>query len=660
MIVTVTNEGNIACVTIDNPPVNAVGHAVRQGLINAIKVTEADDAVKAVVLIGAGRTFVSGADVREFDQPPIEPHLPDVISALEAATKPWIAAIHGAALGGGLEIALGCSHRIAYMSAKLGLPEVNLGLIPGAGGTVRLPRLVDPGEALVMIAGGKPISAMKARDIGLIDQLVDTDLRDAALEFAHRAAVEPLRQPLSNRKPQPVADAKGFAEQSAQIRKKTLGQKAPLAAISAVQKALSKSAEAALAAERETFLSLKSDPQCAALRHIFFAERASSKFLAAGEAVPKSLQKIGIVGGGTMGAGIATACLLAGLNVTLIERNKDALEAGIARINSTLASSLKRRIISPGDHQKMKRALTGDTIYSALGDANVVIEAVFEDINVKREVFAALDAACKSDAILATNTSYLDVGKIAQVVANPSRVIGLHFFSPAHIMKLLELIIPVDASLMAVATGAALGKRLRKIVVHAGVCDGFIGNRIMSRYRRECDYMLVDGAAPDQIDRAMRKFGFPMGIYQMQDLAGLDIAWAMRKRQASKRDPAERYVSVADKLCEAGRFGRKTGQGWYDYSKGDPVIDDIVTSLIQREAEEAGISRESFSDAQIVERILRVMQDEGHAVLKEGIAARSGDIDVVMVNGYGFPRWRGGPMFMAAYGEKRTRTDLSE
>ena len=651
MGVAVTHEGHIACVTIDNPPVNAVGHAVRQGLIDALTATEEDKAVRAVVLICAGQTFVAGADVREFGHPPKEPHLPDVILALEGATKPWVAAIHGTALGGGLELALGCTHRISDASARLGLPEVTLGLIPGAGGTVRLPRLVDLIEALSMIAGGKPISAIKARDIGLVDALADGDLKTAARDFARQVAAQPRPKPLSKRPPKPLVDAESFAEQKAQLEKRARGQNAPLAAIRAVETALGQSAETALAAERETFLSLKSDPQSAALRHIFFAERASAKIPSAGDAVPASLQSIGLVGGGTMGAGIAAACLLAGLKVTLIERNADALESGMERLMATLDSSLQRGLISRADHQKMQHAVTGDTSYAALGDADVVIEAVFEDLSVKHDVFAALDRTCKSDAILATNTSYLDVGKIAQAVANPSRVIGLHFFSPAHIMKLLELVVPDGAADRSVATGVALGKRLRKIMVGAGVCDGFIGNRIMSRYRRECDFMLVEGAAPDQIDQAMREFGFPMGIYQMQDLAGLDIAWAMRKRQAATRDPAERYVTIADKLCAAGRFGRKTGQGWYDYSSDVPFIDDTVAGLITKEAIEAGIDRVPMSDAKIMERILRVMQDEGRAVLNEGIAARSGDIDVVMVNGYGFPRWRGGPMFMA---ENRT------
>lgn len=649
MAVSVSVADGIATVTIDNPPVNAASHAVREGLVEAVKSTEADATIRAVVLACSGRTFVAGADVKEFGLPPKEPILPDVVLALEAATKPWVAAIHGSALGGGLEIALGCSHRIAAADAKLGLPEVTLGLIPGAGGTVRLPRLIAAEPALDMIAGGRPVSSSKAAELGLVDRISTDGLTASAQAFAKGLADAPRPPPLLSRDPKAPKDAQAWEAQKAAVAKKARGQNAPIAATEAVQAALDLSGRDALAREREVFLQLKADPQSSALRHIFFAERAASKIDAVGDATPGPIDKIGVIGGGTMGAGIAAACLLARLHVTLIERDGESLSAGQERIENTLAGSLKRGLISPENHQAFLSALTCSTDEAALADANLIIEAVFEDLGVKKEVFQRLEAASRPDAVLATNTSYLDVADIAGSVTDPSRVIGLHFFSPAHIMKLLELVIPDAASPKTVATGAALGKRLRKIVVPAGVCDGFIGNRIMSRYRRECDYMLVDGALPHQIDGAMRGFGFPMGIYEMQDLAGLDISWAMRKRKAATRDPAERYVTVADQLCEAGRFGRKTGKGWYLYADGKtPQNDDDVITLIEAESIREGITRQAMSDDAIIARILGVMQDEGRTILAEEIAARASDIDVVMVNGYGFPRWRGGPMFMAS------------
>nr|WP_255596839.1 3-hydroxyacyl-CoA dehydrogenase family protein [Cognatishimia sp. MH4019] len=405
-------------------------------------------------------------------------------------------------------------------------------------------------------------------------------------------------------------------------------------------------ASEALAAERALFLRLKDDPQSRALRHIFFAERSVGKSLPDGSALP--LEHIGVVGGGTMGAGIAVAALLAGLRVTMVERDADAVAAGRTRVVEVLDGSFKRGVLSEDGHAHCLEAFSGSVDYGALAEADLVIEAVFEDMDVKHAVFEALDAVVKPEAVLATNTSYLDVGQIAQAVARPARVIGLHFFSPAHIMKLLELVIPVGADPDAVATGAALGKRLRKITVPSGVCDGFIGNRIMSAYRRACEYMIEDGALPADVDQAMRGFGFPMGIFEMQDLAGLDISWAMRKRQSATRDPAERYVDIADQLCEQGRFGRKTGLGWYLYDGKSAQVDPEVTALIEATSARKGITRTPLSEDEIMGRILDVMQAEGRAILAEGIAARAEDIDVVMVNGYGFPRWRGGPMFMTS------------
>lgn len=645
MCVTIQSEGAIALVEINNPPVNATSQAVRQGLMKAIAQVEYDAAIRTAILICAGRSFVAGADIREFDKPPVEPHLPDVALALEAATKPWIAAIHGAALGGGLELALSCHYRIATATAKLGLPEVTLGLLPGAGGTVRLPRLIGASQALKMMAGGKPVDAQVAHETGLIDAIVVTDLRAEAIEFAHAHLTDPLPVVLSKR-PVPDHDPDALDQQITKIIAKARGQNSPKAVCDAVRTAVLSGATEALAAERKLFLRLKSDPQSKALRHIFFAERAVGKDLTK-RAEPRPLDRIGVIGGGTMGAGIAAASLRAGLRVTLIERDEEALTSGTDHVRKTLAGSLQRGLITQSDHDAFIDALNGSTSYEGLSQSDLIVEAVFEDMEVKRAVFTELNKVAKPQAVLATNTSYLDVAQIAQAVEDSGRVIGLHFFSPAHIMKLLELVIPQGADLSAVATGAAFGKRLGKITVPAGVCDGFIGNRIMSAYRRECDYMIEDGALPVQIDEAMRNFGFPMGVFEMQDLAGLDIAWAMRKRRAGTRPASERYVEIADKLCEAGRLGRKTGRGWYLHDGKTAQIDPEVTTLIEAEAARKNITRRSFTQDEIMGQILLVMQREGRAILDEGIAASPDDIDVVMVNGYGFPRWRGGPMFMS-------------
>ena len=644
MTVSISYNRGVAIVTIDNPPVNAASHAVRAGLMAAIAETEAAD-VSTVVLFCAGRTFVAGADVREFGQPAMEPGLPEVVDRLEAANTPWIAAIHGTALGGGLELALACRYRITLVSAKMGLPEVHLGLIPGAGGTVRLPRLIGAEAALDMVAGGKPVGARRAFELGLVDRIAEGELLKAALEFANSLHNSSPRGALIDIPAPQIKDKMKWAAQVAGIKKNLRGQNSPLAAIEAVENAVSLGAAEAMTKERELFLKLKDDPQSLALRRIFFAERSVGKMAKLKGVAPRDFANIGIVGGGTMGAGIAAACLLSGLKVTMLERDEDSLSAGLARVIGTLEQSHSRGLIDADVLANMQSVLTGSVDYAALSDADLVIEAVFEDMTVKQEVFTRLDAATRPNAVLATNTSYLDIGEIAQAVADPSRVLGLHFFSPAYIMKLLEIVHPPKVADDVLATGFAFGKRLRKIAVPAGVCDGFIANRMMSAYRRECEYMLEDGALPRDIDAAMVDFGFPMGIFAMQDLAGLDIAWAMRKQQASGRAPDMRYVDIADRLCEMGRFGRKAGKGWYDYSD-DPkgAVDPSVEELILSESSRKGITRHTIAPDQIIERILMVMRREGQKILDEGIAESADAINVVMVNGYGFPRWLGGPM----------------
>ena len=637
MVVSVYAQNGVALVTIDNPPVNAASAAVREGLARALARTEADRGVSAVILHCAGMTFVAGADISEFGGTPLKPHLPDVIDDIERASKPWVAALHGTVLGGGLEMAMGCHARIADRNTKLGLPEVTLGLIPGAGGTVRLPRLVTADLALTMVAGGKPITAPDAQTAGLIDEIADDDLLERATGFAREPRhVLPTRErPLRK-----ALDTDSFQALSRELRAKARGQMSPVAAVEAIERALALPFDEALTAERETFLKLKSSPQSASLRRLFFAERGALKRDPRARAASRPLAGVGIVGGGTMGTGIAAACLMRGLPVILAEQTDKAAQAARTRVTDTLTASAKRGLV-PDLDLTLSRFQTGVEL-DDLTDADLVIEAVFEDMHVKKSLFAELDRVTKPEAVLATNTSYLDVNEIASVLKDPSRAIGLHFFSPAHIMKLLEIVLPDRVADDVVATGAALSKRLGKIGVFSGVCEGFIGNRIMSAYRQEADFLIEEGASPQEVDAAMRAFGFAMGVFEMQDLAGLDIAWAMRKRRAASPTPSERYVRVADRLCEAGRFGRKTGAGWYDYTDKGAEPSGFVARVIEEERAAKGITPRVFGAEEIMRRLRTRMSNEAATVLAEGISASAEDIDVVMVNGYGYPRWRSG------------------
>ena len=645
MVVSVAQcEKNIAVVTIDNPPVNAISLAVRQKLLSVINNTNSDDTVKAVILICAGRTFIAGADVKEFDQSPVPPHLPELLLQIEHASKPWIAAIHGSALGGGLETAMACHHRIINPEVKLGLPEVTLGVIPGAGGTVRLPRLVPPDTALEMIATGKSISAQDAIKVGLADALSSGDLLADAIALARKA---PMPNGLLNQPLKETVFSGKLETAAAKILSKSTGQNAPRAAVNVLRNAYTLPPKEALKIERETFLSLRADQQSSALRHIFFAERATTKIGRIKNIEPRTLLKIGIIGGGTMGAGITAACLLAGYQVQTIELNTEAAEDSKSRVLSILNDSNKRGLISTKKHQQLTQNFAISARYDDLGDADLIIEAVFEDMSIKKQVFAQLEIAAKPNAILATNTSYLDVNEIATSIANPDRVVGLHFFSPAYIMKLIEVVEQDHTQAETLATVISFAKTLGKIPVIVGVCDGFVANRIMSAYRCEAEYLIEDGAMPWDVDNAMVEFGFPMGIFQMGDLAGLDISWAMRKQKALTRNLNERYVDVGDKLCELGRLGRKTGRGYYKYEKGSRgTPDPEVETLILAESRRKGITRSSFSSEQIMSRILNTMQREGKKILEEGFAEKAEDIDVIIVNAFGFPRWRGGPMYM--------------
>jgi 3-hydroxyacyl-CoA dehydrogenase len=589
---------------IDNPPVNALSVEVRRGLQAAL--SDAD--CEAIVLIGAGKTFIGGADIREFDQAPLEPHLPDLLLALENLDKPVVAAINGAALGGGLEVALAAHYRIAAPTATFACPEVKLGLIPGAGGTQRMPRLIGVAAASDLIASGRTVGAAEALELGLIDRIEIGDLRSAAIERARS---------LIGTKPVRTGDK--AVEPAPPISIKARGRIAPVEAIRLVSLAAELPLAEGLAEERATFLRLRQSPQSAALRHVFFAERASAKIDGLEDVKPRSLKTIGIVGTGLMGSGIAYAALKAGYRVIAVDRTEQLAAQGKERIETLLKAPVH-----------VSHSLDD------LADADLVIEAVFDDLDIKTTLFRQLDAMVEPEAILATNTSYLDPDRIAAATKNPARVLGLHFFSPAHVMRLLEVVRCKATAPEVLATGLAFGKKIGKLPVVCGVTEGFIGNRMFSAYRRETDLLLAEGALPAQIDAAMEAYGFAMGPFAVFDLAGLEIAWARRKRQGAPR-------VMADSLCEAGRFGRKSGRGWYLYADGKRREDPEVTAMI----EAARTGARDIPAAEIVARLLAALRQEGQRLLAEGIAARPGDIDLVMINGYGFPAHKGGPMFSA-------------
>ncbi len=646
-------HGDILVVTIDNPPVNALGVDVRRGLTAAIDAAGADASVKAVLIVGSGKTFIGGADIREFGKPPMAPFLPDVCNGIEACSKPVVAVIHGAALGGGLEIALAAHYRLALPAAKLGLPEVALGLLPGAGGTQRTPRLIGAAAALDLMLSGRHVGAAEAAKLGLVDRVVDgVDPLAAGLAYAQELVQggAPVRR---TRDAAQLADtlAQRAAIDSARAEtiKKSRGLFSPLKIVDAVQGALELPFDEGQALERKLFLECLDSPQRAGLVHAFFAERETARAPETRSAKPRPINSIGVVGGGTMGAGIAVAVLDAGLPVTMIERDDEALARGRKHVEKVYDGLIaKGRITQDAKDATMAR-LSGSTSYDALAQADLVIEAVFEDMAVKHAVFAELDRVCKPGAVLATNTSYLDIDDIAAAISRPQDVVGLHFFSPANIMKLLEIVVPSKVADDVVATAFDLAKKLRKVPVRAGVCDGFIGNRILAVYGQAAHAMMEDGASPYQIDKALRDFGYPMGPFQVSDLAGGDIGWATRKRRAATRDPRARYVQIADRLCERGWFGQKTGRGYYLYPDGARIgtPDPEVEAIIDGERARAGKTPRSFSDAEIVRRYLAAMINEGANVVHQKIALRPLDVDVTFVHGYGFPRYRGGPMHYA-------------
>ena len=637
-------HGDIAVLRIQNPPVNALAQAVRQGLSDAMDRAEADTGVRAVLIVGDGRAFIAGADITEFGKPPVTPHLPVLCNRIEASPLLVVASMHGVSLGGGLEVALSAHYRIAQPSARVGLPEVHLGLLPGAGGTQRLPRLTGAEPAIEMITSGRHVKASEALEMGIIDRVTEGDPREVGLAFAQELLDRDApRRPVSEL---PGAEPLDWDATYDNVLKKGRGQ-IPATAVRAVQAASELPFDAGLAAERRMFADLMQTDQRQGMIHAFFSERAVSNLPELKGIAPRALNAIGVIGGGTMGAGIATACLLAGMSVVLIEMSEDACNAAGKRIAGNLAGALKRAKISQPQHDAlMGEALTLSQSYDALSGVDLVIEAVFEDMSVKREVFGKLDAACKPGCVLASNTSYLDINEIAAATARPADVIGLHFFSPAHVMKLLEVVVADHTEADVVATGFALGKALGKVSVRAGVCDGFIGNRILAVYRDAANHMVLDGATPFQIDKALVGFGFAMGPFAVADLAGLDIGWATRKRKAPHRHPQERVPTYIDRLCEQGHFGQKTGEGYYVYEKGKRggVPNPKIADLVAAEQAELGITPRPFSDEEIVRRYMCAMVNEAARVVGEGIARRPLDVDMTLLFGYGFPRYWGGPM----------------
>ena len=667
-VVTTARQGRVLVVTINNPPVNALSQAVRQGLATAVAEAKADAAVQAVLLVGSGKAFIAGADIREFGKPAMPPSLPDVLMQLESSDKLVVAAIHGPALGGGLEVALSCHYRLAVSGAKLGLPEVQLGLLPGAGGTQRTPRLIGVKAALDLMLSGRHASAEEALAMGLVDKVepAGTDASSAGLAYANALLDQnaPVRR---TREATALADkAAAQAEldaAKAESAKKNRGLFSPGQIIECVQGALDLPFDQGMQNERKLFVQCLESPQRAGLIHAFFAEREVAKVPEAKAAAPRALNSIGVVGGGTMGAGITVSALDAGFPVTMVERDAESIARGRANVEKVYDGLIAKGRMTADKKAAILARYTASTEYAALANVDLVIEAVYEEMGVKKEVFAELDKVCKPGAVIATNTSYLDIDAIAASISRPQDVVGLHFFSPANIMKLLEIVVPAKASADVVATAFELAKRMKKVPVRAGVCDGFIGNRILAVYREAANYMLEDGASPYQIDEAVREFGYPMGPYQVADLAGGDIGLATRKRKAATRDPKARYVQIADRIAEKGWFGQKTQRGYYLYPQGARIgqPDPEVLAIVDAERQRAGVTPRSFGNEEIMRRYMAAMVNEGANVVREGIALRPLDVDVTFLYGYGFPRFRGGPMKYAdMVGLDKILADINE
>ena len=657
-LVSSTIQNDIAVIIIDNPPVNALSQDVADGIDAAVAQAQRDPAVRGIVIAGAGRTFVAGADIKGLEELAWgtgrgAPDMHDKLARLEDGAKPVVMAMHGTALGGGLELAMAGHYRVAAADAQMGQPEVNLGIIPGAEGTQRLPRLVGVEKAIEMCVTGKPIKAREALSIGLIDHVVEGDLVSGAVQFARTAADRGGAHPKTRARTDrlPSLDAlPGLVAAGKELAKKTRRNlEAPRAVVDAIEAAATLPFDEGCVREQGIFADCAKSEQCKALIHVFFAERGASKVPGVSKDVPVApINTVAIVGAGTMGGGIAMACANAGLQVVISDTGAQPLEAGLARIKANYETSVKRGRFTPEGVQERLGRIKTEVGFSGVGGADLIIEAVFENMALKKEIFRQLDSIAKTDAILATNTSTLDLDQIAGTTRRPDKVIGLHFFSPANVMRLLEIVRGAATSPATVAAALAIARRLGKVGVVAGNSPGFIGNRMMFPYMYEAQFLVEDGATPEQVDRALTDFGMAMGIFAVDDMAGVDVAWRVRQELNQFSEPGARKPLVADKLCEMGRFGQKTGGGWYRY--GDdrkPIPDPEVLALIERTTKAAGIARRPFTTGEIVERTIYALINEGARVLEEGVALRAADIDTVYVSGYGFPAYRGGPMFHA-------------
>ena len=647
--VTFSKEGNLGFVTVNNPPVNALCQAVRAGIESGVKQGIADKDVEAIIIWCEGRTFIAGADIREFGKPPMPPALPDVVYFMEDSPKPLIAAIHGTALGGGLEVSMGCHFRIAAATARVGQPEVKLGIIPGAGGTQRLPRVAGIKTALDMICLGDPISVVRAKEMGLIDEITDGDLRKATVDFAKRILAEkrPLKK-IRDMKPK-VESPTIFEDYAKNLAKTKRGFEAPQACVKAVKASVELPFDEGMKKEREIFMQLVGSTQAAAQRHVFFGEREVTKIPGLPDKLPvRDIKSVGILGAGTMGGGIAMCFANAGIPVALLDMKQEFIDKGMAIIQKNYANTVAKGRLKQDVMDKRMSLIKPTLSYDDLKNVDLVIEAVFEDMAIKKEVFTKLDAVCKLGAILASNTSYLNIDEIASATKRPQDVVGMHFFSPANVMRLLENVRGAKTADDVKATVMKVGQKIGKVPVMAGVCDGFIGNRMLAKRSRECMFMLEEGALPGQIDKVIYNFGFPMGPYAMSDMAGLDVGWRNRKAKFAQLTKREQDCNILDKICEMGRYGQKTGAGFYKYDdKRNASPDPLIEELIINHSKERGITRRNITDQEILERALYSMINEGAKILEEGIAYRPVDIDVVWLYGYGFPAYVGGPMFYA-------------
>ena len=645
-------KGSVAIITMNNSPMNGLGYELRKDIVEAVQKANADASVTAIVITGGGAAFSSGADIKEFNTPKAiaEPNLLTVIAMVEASKKPVIAAIHTVCMGGGLELALGCHYRIAQKGAQIALPEVKLGLVPGAGGTQRLPRVLPLEMALNMIVSGAPIKSEKFAGTKLFDQIVDADVLGAAIAFAEKVVADGSKLPRVRDLKVKHEDAQAYLQFSRNmVAAVAKNFPAPLKCVECVAASTKMSFDAGMLFERENFMALLLTPESRALRHAFFGERAASRISDVPDDTPlRAIKSAAVIGAGTMGGGITMNFVNAGIPVQMLEIKQEALDKGIATIRKNYENSAKKGKLTAEDVEKRMSLITLATSYEQIKDADFVVEAVFEEMGVKQQVFTQLDAVMKPGAILATNTSTLDVNKIADFTKRPQDVIGTHFFSPANVMKLLEIVRGAKTSKDVLATTMKLAKTIKKTGVLSGVCDGFIGNRMIEQYSRQGLYMLEEGASPQQVDKAVEKIGFAMGPFRMGDLAGNDIGWSIRKRRYIDQ-PNLQYPKIADKLCELGRFGQKTGKGWYSYQPGkrDALIDPEVENLIAEHRKSIGITPRKLTDDEIVNRLVLALVNEGAKILEEGIAQRASDIDMIYLTGYGFPLHRGGPMLYA-------------